>query len=242
MIHIAICDDEEVFVEKIRSEARTVLETQDEDFEIFCYTDGNKLLADYEAKKFDLVLLDIDMPDVDGFEVALTLKNICPNIDISFVSSKEYLVFDSFQYSPFSFIPKENMNFYIAKTMQLYIKKREYANKTLTFSLKNEDRDININSIVYFSSLGHDIDIKMNDGTFLTLKRRKYSMSVIENMINDTGFIKIHKSFLVNFEYIAEILYNTIKLKDGEKIGINPKKYQEIKQCYAVAMRRYIVK
>ena len=45
MIHIAICDDEEVFVEKIRNEARAVLETQDEDFEIFCYTDGNKLLA-----------------------------------------------------------------------------------------------------------------------------------------------------------------------------------------------------
>ena len=63
MIHIAICDDEEVFVEKIRDEVRAVLETQDEDFEIFCYTDGNKLLADYEAKKFDLVLLDIDMPD-----------------------------------------------------------------------------------------------------------------------------------------------------------------------------------
>lgn len=50
MIHIAICDDEEVFVEKIRDEVRAVLETQDEDFEIFCYTDGNKLLADYEAK------------------------------------------------------------------------------------------------------------------------------------------------------------------------------------------------
>ena len=81
MIHIAICDDEEVFVEKIRSEARSVLETQDEDFEIFCYTDGNKLLTDYEAKKFDLVLLDIDMPDVDGFEVAEKLNKINEKID-----------------------------------------------------------------------------------------------------------------------------------------------------------------
>ena len=57
MIHIAICDDEEVFVEKIRNEARAVLETQDENFEIFCYTDGNKLLADYEVKKIYMVLV-----------------------------------------------------------------------------------------------------------------------------------------------------------------------------------------
>ena len=106
MIHIAICDDEEVFVEKIRSEARTVLETQDEDFEIFCYTDGNKLLADYEAKKFDLVLLDIDMPDVDGFDskdIVCLLSNAIDNaieasakennkrMDINIYKKKSYL-------------------------------------------------------------------------------------------------------------------------------------------------------
>ena len=107
MIHIAICDDEEVFVEKIRNEARAVLETQDEDFEIFCYTDGNKLLADYEAKKFDLVLLDIDMPDVDGFEVAEKLNIKSDEVKVAFISSYENLVFKSFRLKPFRFIRKE---------------------------------------------------------------------------------------------------------------------------------------
>ena len=234
MIHIAICDDEEVFVEKIRSEARTVLETQDEDFEIFCYTDGNKLLADYEAKKFDLVLLDIDMPDVDGFEVAEKLSDYSDEIKLVFTSSYENLVFESIKYSPFRFIRKKHLKSDMEETIDAFLKVHCFSGKTIELSTDCGNIAFKITKICYIESDKHDIYVYSNNDTFKLKRDRKnsYSLKNLEPLFVSYGFIRTHKSFLVNFRFIKSIEKDFIKLKDMKILPIGVNRYMDIKKEY----------
>ena len=231
MIHIAICDDEEVFVEKIRSEARAVLETQDEDFEIFCYTDGNKLLADYEVKKFDLVLLDIDMPDVDGFEVAEKLNIKSDEIKIAFISSYENLVFKSFRLKPFRFIRKEFFYDEISELIESFLVIHNENVKKINLNTESGLININIRDIMYFESEGHMVYIFTKNRGKLILKREtKINLNTIYDNLHESGFIKIHKSFVVNYKYINLIVKNCVILTTGEELPASINRIKDIKR------------
>lgn len=234
MIHIAICDDEEVFVEKIRNEARAVLETQDEDFEIFCYTDGNKLLADYEAKKFDLVLLDIDMPDVDGFEVAEKLSDYSDEIKLVFTSSYENLVFESIKYSPFRFVRKKHLESDMEETIDAFLKVHCFSCKTIELSTDCGNITFRITKICYIESDKHDIYVYSNNDTFKLKRDRKnsYSLKNLEPLFVSYGFIRTHKSFLVNFRFIKSIEKEYIKLRNMKILPIGINRYMDIKKEY----------
>ena len=222
MIHIAICDDEEVFVEKIRSEARSVLETQDEDFEIFCYTDGNKLLADYEAKKFDLVLLDIDMPDVDGFEVARILKNIEHLIEVIFITSHNHLVYSSFMYKPLAFIPKDRTNIYLKEYLSIFFKNRKLNNRKFIYKDENMNTiELEIKDIAAFFVVNHDLCFLGKDNFLHGIYTKRKTLSDIFNEYGELGFIKVNRSTLVNFHYIKDISSGIITLLSGKEIKYN---------------------
>ena len=72
------------------------------------YTSTSQI--DLTTDIFDILLLDIDLPDKNGIDFANDYIKIYPNAKIIFISSHNELVFDSFKVHPYSFIKKENIN------------------------------------------------------------------------------------------------------------------------------------
>ena len=72
-MRIAICDDEELF----RKEFKTVLDKQlaELDYDIDTFPDGNLLFDSFCACPYDLVFLDIEMPEMDGITLAKKLRS-----------------------------------------------------------------------------------------------------------------------------------------------------------------------
>ena len=74
LIRIAVVDDEEVFVSLISNKIRLFLQNEGTAFELQTFTSGSSLLEDSGASQYDLVFLDIEMPDVTGLDIARTLR------------------------------------------------------------------------------------------------------------------------------------------------------------------------
>ena len=96
MFNIAIVDDNQVFIEHSLSSIKKILFKKNINGIIETFNNGFSLIENYN--KYDLVLLDIDMPMIDGIQVAeklneLKSENNSPHI--VFVTSKEHLVFDA---------------------------------------------------------------------------------------------------------------------------------------------------
>ena len=66
---------------------------------------------------YDLVFLDIDMPEIDGISIGVVLRKNFSDVKIIYISSRESLVFDSFKTNPYSFIPKSRLDQMLLPTL-----------------------------------------------------------------------------------------------------------------------------
>lgn len=231
MVKVAIVDNEKAIINEICSliessnDMKCIIETFEHSIKFFQKI--NNILC-------DIVFLDIDMPEMNGFDIAKILNNIRPDITIIFVSSFDNFVFESFEYHPFRFVRKSNLKEDIDSALNAYQREIERKKDVYFFKTNEAERSVKTSDIMYFESMGHDIFIYTVDGNFKIKRERDRNMTVkfITEKFENKGFIRVHKSFLVNYLYIHTINYSNIILKNNLKISINPRKANDIKKIY----------
>lgn len=231
MIRMAVVDDEKNILNRL---CKLIDEAFVEENIIIKYDEGSDFFNDSNKFSYDVVFLDIDMPNINGFEIANNLRFINPSVVIIFVSGMEHLVFESLKFNPFRFVRKSNLETDILEAISEYEIKLKQERKT--YFLKTNELEINIplSDIVYFESKGHDIYLQTLNNRF-RLKRDKNDKQNIKNLhlqLNNSGFIRVHKSFLVNYKYIYKFRRSSVILKDSTVIDMNPHKATEIKEIY----------
>lgn len=104
LYRIACCDDEQQFLDRlkecfVRLEVQTDIETQ-----VDYYTDGRNLIQAYQAdhSKYDIILLDMEMPLISGMQVAEQMRRINREVIIIFLTSYRSICSKVFECSPFN--------------------------------------------------------------------------------------------------------------------------------------------
>ena len=107
---IGICDDNREDAIRIQQEVCKCLKLFGEEKTITMISeDGRKLLENCRTKMVNLIFLDLEMPECNGFELAEQIYDFNPAIKIIFVSNHENMVFDSYEYAPLWFVRKSFM-------------------------------------------------------------------------------------------------------------------------------------
>lgn len=110
MLKIAICDDEPQAAAQEEAIVRDSLRACGIAGEVTRYTHSQTLLDDLTDDGFfyDLLLLDIEMPGLDGMEMARRCREILPKVRIIFVTSHREYAIDAFELSIFRYVPKSD--------------------------------------------------------------------------------------------------------------------------------------
>lgn len=226
IINIAVCDDKYEEIERISKEIDNIFSKysyKDNQIGIYKYTDPNKLIEDYEAKPYDLVFLDIEMPLLDGFAVAEILVGISPDVKIVFVTSHDGLVYDSFRYTPIEFIRKSNLSGDIAKKGKFIFSRIQKPKESYIIVQNNANIELRLSDIVYIENIRNDIKVYTYDDNIHTLQRK--TLQTFINELNYGNIVQIHKSYAVNIEYLhTSPKYDSIQLmKDDITLPIGRK-------------------
>ena len=222
MLEIAIVDDEELFVKMLQKKVMGILESLKVESNIYTFTDGAKMLHESTIRHFDLLLLDIDMPDISGVDIAhkLRMRNI--DTEIIFVTNKDDLVYDSLKYEPFRFIRKSRFDVEMDEAIQTFVKKVKHKQVSVFFSTDNGKMPIKVLDIIYVEVQSHKLTIYTSKGTVSA----NGNLNDIESEIKKYGFIRIHKSYLVNFRAINYIHYNEVIIDNGTALPISRRKLE----------------
>lgn len=94
MIRIAVCDDEVIFVRCLRDMVEALFEKQGMEFQCFVYTSAPELIRAHRKEEFQLLFLDIDMPEMSGMELAAEIRAMNSAAALIFVSSHSDFVFE----------------------------------------------------------------------------------------------------------------------------------------------------
>lgn len=218
MIKIGICDDEEIDRSEIRDICIRIAKERSEKICIYEYSTAKDFLLD--NKKEDILILDIEMQEMSGVELKNKLQNRGINIFIIFVSNHSEMIMSAFGLNVFGFINKNN----------LYAQLPEVLSSV--FFLMNQyiilDEKWDSRKILYIHSERIYNCIHLTDGTQEILRK---PISKLENELDDVGFIRIHRSYLVNAMMIDRLSEEYVYLA-GEKIPISIRNRRGVKEKY----------
>lgn len=223
MINIAVCDDDLKQLKKITEIVSGSFSQHTDDFVIKSFENGTALLMNYFENNFDVLFLDIDMPQLSGFDIAKELRMKFSSCFIIFVTSYSELVYKSFDYQPFHFI-KKNARIIMEKDMNDVVEK-------LMIHMKQNKKIILNDPIIGRKAFYYrNISYIKSDGHYLLYYLQKCSEPLrVTGKINDISeeyenldFIRIHRSMIVNLRYLNNIdlsigklyvLHNDVKIR-----------------------------
>lgn len=236
---IAVCDDDD--------NARRIITSSIHDafpgytVEVLPYATADILMADLENHNFDLLLLDIDMPGMDGITLAKHLRKMESNIDIIYISNREDKVFLSLTTQPCGFIRKSRFLEDMDEVIGYYLKRRESQRRSeetcLVIQDRNRVRKIPIYQIWYVEGMGK-VQLVHTEGEDPPLTIHS-TMQKLEEQLAPHGFLRIHKGYLVNYRYISQIEQTEILLNNGGKIPLSRRKLQEVREGYLELMSEH---
>lgn len=230
MINVVAVDDDGITLEYICKFVKDMLQMETK---IISYTSSTMFFHEMSCIKPHIVLLDIDMPDMNGFELAELLKSVNPNVVVIFISNLENMVFDSFSVGAFYFVRKNCLEKDLKRALESYENRFHASEKRFYFKTTDATHSIVLRDVLYFETFGHEIILHAVNQTQYHLKREKENrIKQINERLAEDGFIRVHKSYLVNYRYIHLIKHSEVILKNGISIQINPKKVTEVKKEY----------
>lgn len=222
LVKFAVCDDERVMTDYISDRLR---ECYPDNCEIKKYMDGRSLLEDCRNQLFDALFLDIDMPEPDGMELAGEIREDNQYVKIIFVTNKDNLVYSTFKYVPFRFIRKTYLDEELPEAAVALRDSIAQSNATVIFNTKNGEICVQVCDIVYAEIKNHTITVFLTEDELTVFK----SMDELDGELGKFGFIRTHKSFLVNHRYVKSIHQRNILIDTGKSIPISRSHADEVK-------------
>ncbi len=226
MINIAICDDNQLFLNSL---ADTVSHLVKCEHNIFKFTKAKDLLnriEDYSGESIDIVITDIEMPELNGVNMAKELKNTQPRIQFIFVTNYTEYIQEVFAVNPVYYILKPVDENKLSEALEKAISQLSESDKRcFNVTTKNKIIRIRLDDIKYVESYSRKIIVhEIRRNTELLMKLDDFEKEL------PPYFLRIHKSYSVNMNMIRSINNNRIELFSGEVLPVAKAKYPEIKK------------
>ncbi len=231
-IKIALCDDDAKALPVIAGAAESAFQEKGIYTDVRRFNSGRALLQAMEQTRFHIVLLDIEMPGMDGIAVGKRLRELGDGTHIVYVSEAESRVFESFLVQPLGFVRKSNFLNDIAAVVELYVKtcSQDERGDYLEFQTRSGLLTLKSRQIRYIEG-SRNYQLLYLEGQKEPTEV-KMTMDKLEEATRTHSFIRIHKGYLVNYRCIQRISASAVTLLDGTQLPIGRSKAAEVKSKY----------
>lgn len=233
MVKIAICDDEEYYVQKIKKLVENILQQKGmTDYRIDTYESGQELCKDAEKiKEYGIVFLDINMQGMNGIEAAEWIRDVNSEVYLVFVTAYVDYAVEGYRVEAIRFLLKDMLDKMLSECMNTILEKMKNNKRIVSFPFVEGRREVLLQNIYCIENQKHKQTFHLygkKDTEFHLYSK----LDDLEQELSCYGFIRIHKSYLVNVRYIAAIENYKVKLKTGEALPVPREKYREVKARY----------
>lgn len=165
-------------------------------------SDGKSAINLFEKLKPDGVFMDVEMPDMDGIEVAKLMLDIQPKIMIVFITAHQQYMPQAFELYAFDYMVKPFKLERLKQTVQRMIVISSPKNKTLLIKNREETAILDQDKIILIQRENRSTVIVTSTGRHITTQ----TLSELEEKLNYDIFIRSHKSYIINKKKIKRML------------------------------------
>lgn len=237
-IEIAICDDEDKICLQLKDILESISDEKSIVFIIQTFQCGEELCKSLKEKDYDLIFLDIELPKINGIEVGKYIREKLNNeiVQIAYISAKTEYAMELFDYRPINFLQKPLDKEKVLKVIDKYLILREQDNYVFSYKKNREFFDIPMSEIMYFESSYRKVKVYMRNG-----EDEFYdSLDKVYKKLKAKNFLFIHKSIIVNYNFIRKMAYEEVTLFDGTVLPISQVRRKAIRKMYMEIRRKGI--
>ena len=233
MLHLAICDDN---IDELSNMVQLIdlyRTSKHLSCEIAVFPNGFELVSALEkGKHFDIYCLDIIMPGFTGIDVAKEIRSFDKTTSILFFTSSPEFALECYSVRAINYILKpisKEKLFFTFDEMLEQIKAEKDEDAVIVKSNEGIQK-ILISNLTFVEVIGRNVLYHLHSGKVIECTESFFS--VCENLLKYGCFIKPHRSYLVNMQYVNTIENHQITLQTLSSIPVAQGKAKEMKLQY----------
>ena len=213
MIKVGLCDDITDYNKKMENYIIRYGNENHIKVKITAYGSGSQLLLNFQKRKFDIIFLDVSMPELDGFETAERIRSIDENVVIVFCTSF-YTISNAgkgFEVDAEDFLSKPLLYKKVEHLLnKVYKKKLLCAEEKLFLKCQDGLITLQLSDIIYIQVRNKLLILHTNKGEIQSSQR----MRELEERLSRKLFFRCHNSYIVNFDYVEGLKNDSVLVKD----------------------------
>jgi len=221
-MRIAICDDEEKYRIQLKTVLDKLLINTDDDIETF--SDGNILALKFAESPFDLVFLDIEMPEIDGITLARKLRAVSEKVFIVFLTGHVEYALEGYEVNALRYLTKP-VDIDKLKEVLNYVRDKIGSARQIIIREDGEEIILNVNDVVYIESMNQNVRIVTTTGEHTI----RYNIGDFEEQLKDDGFFRSHRGYLISLSKVKKLIKTDVVLDGGADEIVLPVSRSNIK-------------
>lgn len=215
LIKVAICEDEQSEQQTLKHLLDDYFGRYDFCYELFAFSSGQDLLRSMQETQFSLLFLDIFMDGMDGMETARHIRRGGHDLPIIFLTSSRDFAVESYEVNALYYLIKpltaEKLNTAMKKCADLLTASQRY----LEVVSGRETVRVYLKDILYAEAFGNQIMLHTPGGDIPVYQP-------LDTLLQKAGdpFLRCHRSFVVNMDFIKQIDRKDFILTSGDRVPI----------------------
>lgn len=236
-IHVALCDDETAchdITKKLLADYRQ--KTTSVSFSLSCFTSAKSLLNHIEENTaFDIYILDIIMPDINGIQLGTALREHGDVGLIIYLTSSPDFAVESYNTDALHYLLKPISNSQFFQCMDKAISRLSRSpEETISIKTPGSTRIAAIHNILYAERVNRHIRYYLSDNTVIdSITFNDTFQNALSSLASCPGFLIVGSSFVVNLQYVTEVKKSDMLLTGNHLVPIPRRSYETVKAAWA---------
>lgn len=214
---IALCDDDTAVLSQLKDFVLTYAANHGLDYAILEFEQSQPLLeAARQDSDIKIMFLDIYMSPVSGMELAEALRADGNDCAIIFVTTSTDHYAESYEVDAQHYLVKPITYDRVERALNRCHQLLVWAAKYVAFSSFGRELQVPLNRIRYVEVFRNQTILHADSDIPL-----RSPLSGVLEQLSDKRFLRTHRSFLVNLDYVASRHGNDILLKSGERLPLS---------------------
>ncbi|MCR5195328.1 MAG: LytTR family DNA-binding domain-containing protein [Pseudobutyrivibrio sp.] len=227
-MRVAVIDDESIFRMQLKMMVEKLAASKEIPLEVEEFASGSDFIAVLGDRRYDIVFMDIYMPDMDGIETAKQLRKLTERTFLVFMTASDGHYPDAFSLHAFDYVTKPFTLERIDKVLTEIIEHSPMDEAFIKINIGPVNEKIYLKGIISVTTDGHYLEINKDDGT--TTRTRLTSGEFLEMTGGDKRFLMINRGIIINMDYINQVDGGDIYMDDKTIFPISARKVSDITQ------------
>ncbi len=235
-MRIALCDDEPVFLEECRRVIALWAAESGEPCDVRAFVGAQALLFETQGEyPFDLMLLDVEMPGMDGLALARRIRETDERVRLAFLTQHTDYLMEGYEVGAMRYVIKAQVAGKLPALLGDVCAKLTRAPEYILVTVEKECVKLDAGKIVYVEAQGRDTLLHLTDGTLaLRMPFARFTREL------PAGFAAAHRSYVVNLTHVEALSKTQCRLAGGESVPVSRACYAPLNQAFLAYYREMI--